>query len=49
MWGMLRRPVGPVNVIRIWTSKFRAVVVFASPNPAHQDRERRSIWVTFGR
>ena len=49
MWEMLRRPNGPVNVIRIWTSTFRAVVVFVSPNSAHQDRERRSIWATFGR
>jgi hypothetical protein len=49
MWAMLRRPVGPINVIRIWTSTFRAVVVFVSPNSAHQDRERRSIWATFGR
>jgi hypothetical protein len=49
MWGSSRRPVGPVHVVRIWTSTFRAVVVFVSPNSAHLDRERWSLRTMFGR
>jgi len=41
MWGQRRRPIRSLNIIRIWTATFCAVVVFISPNSAHLDRERR--------